>query len=296
MKNNVLIIGLGLLGTSLAMALKSGLKYRVHGYTRRREIIEWAVDNGIVEADSLKDLPLLLREADIIVLALPIPATVEFLSKHAGDLKESCVVTDVGSTKKSFMQAAEKYLRPAGVSFVGSHPMAGTEKSGPFNAFKTLYNNADVFICKSEFDDNDESMKIISDLWSSISCRVVQISADEHDKLVAKTSHVAHILASALTISVLDYGDKSDNFHGCASGFRDTSRTASSDPVMWREIVELNREAVLEALDKFEFEYSKFRTAIENCNFDAFEEEFAHGRALRGEWLEYMKSKENKNG
>jgi prephenate dehydrogenase len=295
-KNNVLIIGLGLLGTSLAMALKSEAKYRVYGYTRRREVIEWAVDNEIIEADSLKDLLFLLREADIIVLALPIPATVEFLSKHAGDLKKSCVLTDVGSTKKSFMQAAEKYLIPEGVRFVGSHPMAGTEKSGPFNAFKTLYDNADVFICKSDIVDNGDAVDIISDLWKSISCRVVQISTDEHDKLVAKTSHVAHILASALTISVLDYGDKSDNFHGCASGFRDTSRTASSDPVMWREIVELNREAVLEALDKFEFEYGKFRAAIENCNFVAFEEEFARGRALRGEWLEYMKSKESKNG
>ena len=296
MKNNVLIIGLGLLGTSLAMALKATKKYHVRGYTRRREIIEWAVDKEIIEVDSLDDLLSLLKKSDIVVLALPIPATVEFLKQHACDFKKSCVVTDIGSTKKSFMLTAQEYLTPAGINFVGSHPMAGTEKSGPFNAFKTLYDNADVFICKSNDENCDDSAKLVSDMWSAISCRVVQISADEHDKLVAKTSHVAHILASALTISVLDYGDKSDNFHGCASGFRDTSRTASSDPVMWREIVELNRDAVLEALDKFEFEYSKFRNAIENRDFAAFEEEFAHGRELRGEWLEYMKSKEKKNG
>lgn len=296
MQANVLIIGLGLLGTSLAMALKEQKQYRILAHTRRKEIVEWAVNEGIIENESLNSLDELLSKADVIVIALPIPATVEFLQKNADKIKPSCVVTDIGSTKKSFMEAAEKFLAARNIAYVGSHPMAGTEKSGPFNAFKTLYDNADVFLCSDDFEKNSDFVEKIADMWQSIGCQTVKISAASHDKLVAKTSHVAHILASALTVSVLDYGNKSDNFHGCASGFRDTSRTASSDPVMWREIVELNRDAVLEALDKFEFEYGKFRVAIENNNFDAFQREFARGRSLRAEWLGYMNSKEKKNG
>ncbi len=296
MKDNVLIIGLGLLGTSLAMALKERNDFRVLGHTRRREIIEWAVEKEIIESESLLELNQLLAKADIVVLALPIPATIEFLKNNAENLRKSCVITDIGSTKKSFMEAGAKYLKSVEVAYVGSHPMAGTEKSGPFNAFSTLYNNADVFLCSDDFSRDHEAVKKVASMWESISCNCVRISADKHDKLVAKTSHVAHILASALTVSVLDYGDKSDNFHGCASGFRDTSRTASSDPVMWREIVELNKSAVLEALDKFEFEYGKFRRAIENNDFDSFEREFAHGKTLRSEWLEYLKNKGIKNG
>ncbi len=291
MKKNVLVVGLGLLGTSLAMALKERNFYHVQGHTRRREIIEWAIRQGILEDDSLQDITSLLKSADIVILSLPTLATTEFIAEYADKFSPNSIVTDIGSTKQSFMLAGEKYLRPRNIAYVGSHPMAGTEKSGPFNAFKTLFENADVFICGDDLKNSTAAAEI-SALWQSINCRTTEITTENHDKLVAKTSHVAHILASALTVSVLDYGDKNSNFRGCASGFRDTSRTASSDPKMWREIVELNKNAVLEALDKFEFEYSKFRKAIENENFDDFEKEFAKGKTLRAEWLEYMANKE----
>ena len=179
------------------------------------------------------------------------------------------------------------------MNFVGSHPMAGTEKSGYKNAFEALYDNADVFICADDF--NAPEVAVIEKLWQKITCKTVRISQEKHDRLVARTSHVAHVLASALTLSVLGYEDKLDNFAGCAGGFRDTSRTASSNPVMWKEIIENNREAVLDAMDYFDRAYGKFRKMIAESRFDDFEREFALGRELREEWLEYMRSKKGDN-
>lgn len=286
----ILIVGLGLLGMSLAMAFrKTGIQ--VMGFNRHREAVEYGIREGILLPESEEMLETLLAKADVVFLALPIPATVEFLEKYAGCFKKGAVVTDLNSTKSAFMNKAEEVLPPQNVFYVGSHPMAGTEKSGYENAFETLYDNADVFICAADFEAPE--VRIIEELWQSISCKTVRITKEKHDNLVARTSHVAHILASALTISVLGYEDKFDNFAGCAGGFRDTSRTASSNPVMWKEIIENNRDAVLKAMDYFECEYSKFRKIIEENRFDDFEHEFAIGRNLREEWLQYM---ENKKG
>lgn len=289
---NILIVGLGLLGMSLAMAFKRA-NIKVRGYNRHREAVEFGIREGVLLPDSVRDLDEMLSEADVVFLALPIPATVDFVKKYAGTLKKGAVVTDLNSTKGAFMSAAREYLQSAGVRFVGSHPMAGTEKSGYLNAFASLYDNADVFICSDNFDADE--VETVEKLWQAISCKTVRIMPEKHDDLVARTSHVAHVLASALTISVLGYEDKLDNFAGCAGGFRDTSRTASSNPVMWKEIIENNREAVLRAMDYFDTAYGKFRKMIEENRFDDFEKEFALGRKLREEWLEYMESKKGKN-
>lgn len=289
-KQKILIVGLGLLGMSLAMALKR-TKYNVAGYNRHQEAVDFGIVNGYLTADSKNELADLLAVSDVVFLALPIPATVDFLEKNASFFKKGAIVTDLNSTKSAFMNKAREVLKPAGVRFVGSHPMAGTEKSGYKNAFETLYDNADVFICADDFAA--EEVMTVEKIWQSISCKTVRITPDKHDNLVARTSHVAHVLASALTISVLGYEDKLDNFAGCAGGFRDTSRTASSNPVMWKEIIENNREAVLKAMDYFDESYRKFRKIIEEKRFDDFEKEFALGRNLREEWLQYM---ENKKG
>ena len=289
---NILIVGLGLLGMSLAMAFRrAGLS--AAGFNRHREAVDFGIREKILAPESEKSLADLLKNADVVFLALPIPATVKFVKEHADDFKKGAVVTDLNSTKGAFMNCAAEYLAARGIDFVGSHPMAGTEKSGYQNAFETLFDNADVFICADDF--NAPSVALIESLWHLISCKTVHITPQKHDILVARTSHVAHILASALTISVLGYEDKFDNFAGCAGGFRDTSRTASSNPVMWKEIIENNREAVLEAMDYFDRSYGKFRKIIEDGEFDAFEREFAHGRQLREDWLQYMENKKAKN-
>ncbi len=295
MKNDerkILIVGLGLLGMSLAMAFRRAGIYAA-GYNRHREAVEFGISNGYLVPESAESPEELLSEADVVFLALPIPATVEFIEKNASLFKKGAIVTDLNSTKGAFMSKAREVLQPQGVRFVGSHPMAGTEKSGYRNAFETLYDGADVFICSDDFESSETA--VIEELWQSVNCKTVRITPEKHDRLVARTSHVAHILASALTVSVLGYEDKLDNFAGCAGGFRDTSRTASSNPVMWKEIIENNREAVLDAMDYFDRAYSNFRKIIEEKRFDDFEKEFALGRELREEWLEYMENKKGKN-
>lgn len=288
----ILIVGLGLLGMSLAMAFRRE-NIAVMGYNRSREVVDFGISEGYLVPESANEIEKLLADADIVFLALPIPATMDFIEKYADKFKKGAIVTDLNSTKCAFMNTARKVFVPREVRFVGSHPMAGTEKSGYKNAFEALYDNADVFICADDF--NAPEVAVIEKLWHKITCKTVRISQEKHDRLVARTSHVAHVLASALTLSVLGYEDKLDNFAGCAGGFRDTSRTASSNPVMWKEIIENNREAVLDAMNYFDRAYGKFRKMIEESRFDDFEREFALGRELREEWLEYMRSKKGDN-
>ncbi|MDR0932719.1 MAG: prephenate dehydrogenase [Victivallales bacterium] len=286
----IAIVGLGLLGASLGMALR-GKGFHRTGWTRRESIRRWAVDCDVLDEcdDSLESV---LSKADLTVFALPLPEIERYVQEYAENFRPGTVVTDIGSCKSGVMKAAES-LKRFGVYFVGSHPMAGTEKSGPESAFPTLYRNADVFVCPYD-DSPEEAIALVEKLWHAVETRTSRISAASHDQLVAHTSHVLHILASALALSILDSPDeatKLERFRGCATGFRDTSRIASSSPVMWREIIENNRESVLIAMRNFDRQYENFRQMIERGDFDAFEKEFARGKLLRDSWVTY-KNKE----
>lgn len=284
---SVAIIGLGLLGASLGMALRGG-NYKRLGWTRRESIRRWAIDCDVIDETSER-IEEVLAKADLTLIALPIPGIVKYLSEYAGCWRPGSVVSDLGSVKSGVMAAAENFLLPHGVHFVGGHPMAGTEKSGPESAFPGLYRNADVFVCPFA-DTPDFAVQMVEELWQSIGTQTKRIDAARHDDLVAHTSHVLHILASALTLSILDGADEKTiaaRFAGCATGFRDTSRIASSNPVMWREIIENNRGPVLQAMQDFEERYHRFKKMIESGDFDGFEREFAQGKLLRDRWVEY---------
>lgn len=284
---NVAIIGMGLLGTSLGMALRGGSYHRLC-WTRRAEIRSWCLEHDAADetADDIEDI---LAKADLTVFALPIPQIIAFMEKYAHAWRKDAIVTDMGSIKGRIMDAAERSLIPAGVQFIGSHPMAGTEKSGCENAFPTLYKNADVFVCPGS-NATEEAVEAVKDFWRSINTKPVVIPADAHDSLVAHTSHVLHVVASGLAMAILDSKneqEKAFRFAGCATGFRDTSRIASSNPAMWREIIEYNTPAVLEAMEHFEEALADYRKMIADGRFDDFEQAFADGKALRDAWLRY---------
>ena len=286
----VAIVGLGLLGASLGMEMRGG-PYRRLGWTRRSNIRRWALDCDVID-ETCDDLGELLSQADLTLLALPIPGIVEYLERYAGFWRPGAVVSDLGSVKSEVMTAARKFLTPRGVHFVGGHPMAGTEKSGPESAFPELYVNADVFLCPFS-DSPEEAVVLLEEFWRRVGTRTSRIDAARHDDLVAHTSHVLHILASSLALSILDAPDRqtrSERFSGCATGFRDTSRIASSNPVMWREIIESNRSAVLKAMSDFETCYYSMKRMIETGDFDGFEREFARGKLLRDSWIEYKQT------
>ena len=286
---NVAIIGLGLLGASLGMALRGKHVHRI-GWARRGEICRAAVNTDVV--DEVFDTPQeAVRDADITVLAMPLPQILEYMSLLGGELKAGAVITDLGSIKHKIMLQAEAVI-PSSAAYVGSHPMAGTEKSGFYAAFPTLYENADVFVTPA-VNASQEQTESVFELWRSIGSHPNLIDSQYHDAIVARTSHVLHVLASALATGILDARDaqtEKELFRGCATGFRDTCRIASSNPQMWREIVENNREAVLDALNEFEQVYFKFKQEIETGDFDAFEHSFAHGKILRDRWLEYKQN------
>ena len=180
----VAIIGLGLLGASLGMALRDkGLKRL--GWTRRPEVREWAVKENVVDGTA-EDIREVLSQADITVFCLPIPEIISYIERYAASWKPGAIVTDIGSVKEVIVNCGEKNLLPRGVRFVGSHPMAGTEKSGPFAAFPELYNNAEVFVTNTP-DTCPEAFEQIIRFWESINTKTVRIGVREHDILVAHT-------------------------------------------------------------------------------------------------------------
>ncbi len=274
-----------MLGGSLALCLDRDERYSLRLWDRKESVRDWAAANCPASA-VFRDFAEGVREADIAVLCLPLPVIAEFLRKYAGVFPEKCVVTDIGSLKRDVVKIAARCK----INFVGSHPMAGTEKSGCAFAFPELFSNADVFVCAPP--GKKEAIPV-ADMWRAAGGNVVRITSGRHDALVARTSHVLHIIASALSLSIL--GGKSGaerrrRFAGCATGFRDTSRIASSNPAMWREIISGNAEEVLLALSEFENECAKYRRMIENGDFAAFEKNFATGKKLRDQWLEYKKN------
>ncbi len=289
----VAIIGLGLLGASLGMALRGRSVLRL-GWSRRPEVCDWACGHDVIDRHG--ELETVLAEADLTVLCLPIPAIMRFMVEHAHAWRPGSIVTDVGSVKACIAATAAAALLPRKVHYVGSHPMAGTEHSGPEAAFATLYDQAETFICPTESSEA-EAVAAVEAFWQSIGTRTRRIGIEEHDELVAHTSHISHLLASALTATVLECDTPEElslRYSGCATGFRDTSRIASSSPAMWREIIEHNVPAVLDAARRFETRFRNLIDIIETGDFDRFEAEFARGKELRDGWIDYKKQMKQK--
>lgn len=288
--NNVAIIGLGLLGASLGLALKASNVRRL-GWARRQETATWCIEQDVIDFTS-GDLREVLQQADLTVLCLPIPAIISFINEHASDFKRGSIVTDIGSDKGVIVAAGESALQPHGVHFIGSHPMAGTEKNGCKAAFAQLYDNAEIFVTVSENSDA-EALEAVENFWKLLKiAKVRRISPEEHDELVAHTSHISHLLALALTLSVLECTSDEEEalrYSGCATGFRDTSRIASSSPVMWREIIENNQTAVVAAARKCGNVYQQIVDSIASGDFERFEALFARGKELRDKWIDYKK-------
>jgi len=290
---NVAIIGFGLLGASFGLALDGVPGVRRLCCTRNPAARKWALAEHA--ADFASDDPAeVIPQADITFLALPLPVIVRYLADYAHLWRPGSIVTDMGSVKGAVLDAAERTVTPRGVVFVGGHPMAGTEYSGHVHAFPTMFRGADVFLCPGS-NASDDDVEAVAWFWRAVQTNVIRIDPKEHDDLVAHTSHVQHIVASALALTILgseDPREKTLRDAGCAGGFRDTSRIASSNPVMWREIIEFNTPAILNALDNFQKKLDVLRGEIASGDYDAFQREFARGKELRDAWLvKHMRNK-----
>lgn len=283
-RRQVAVLGLGLLGSSLALSLDRD-RYRLGVWNRSPEACRWAADKASAEVIYASPEEA-FADADLVILALPIPVTVDFIRRYHHRLKPGATVTDISSVKGGVMAAAEEF---PDFDFVGSHPMAGTEKSGFAAGFAGLYDNADVFVVPGRFS-TPAGIAAVEELWESLHGHVRRIGAAEHDALVAHTSHMLHIIASSLTRSILSRDDAAEqrrHYYGCATGFRDTSRIASSSPEMWREVCLENASAILPALAEFQHSLEEMREAVVRGDGRRFEELFRHGRDLRDSWLCY---------
>ncbi len=241
MSDTVAIIGLGLMGASLGHALRArGGGDRVVGWARRAETRRQARAAGWTVAESMDDA---VRAADVVVICTPLLTFPELLGALAPHLKPGAVVTDVGSTKGDVIAAAERIFRGTANRFVGSHPMAGSEKTGWEAARADLYEGAIVVVVPPEDPAAAPAVKRVERLWMDVGARIARMTAREHDDGVARTSHLPHLFSAVLVHTVARAGTESLRAL-CGPGFRDTSRLADGSPEIWHDIVLTNRTAI----------------------------------------------------
>ncbi|MCK5850220.1 MAG: prephenate dehydrogenase, partial [Kiritimatiellae bacterium] len=216
----------------------------------------------------------------------------EYCAQFAHCFKKGSIVTDVGSVKEIIVNSVEPALKKYGVQFIGSHPMAGTEKNGPEAAKKDLYDGAVVFITPTT-DHQESAICDLEQFWRSVNTRPIRVGVKEHDNMVAHTSHLSHISSLALTLAALecDVAKKEWRKLACSSGFRDVTRITSSSPQMWREIIENNQSAVIDSIKEFEDRLRELRRIIEQKKYDLLQNEFTKGKTLRDDWMKFKYAK-----
>lgn len=267
----LLIVGLGLIGGSLAAALRaSGFNGQIVACDPNASEVALGVELGIIDAGGTQ-LAKLLEGVSMVVLAVPVLAmesVMQTLSEGLSAAADNVAITDVGSTKATIRECAERVFGCVPSNMVLGHPIAGSEKSGVAAANPSLYVNHKV-ILTPEPDVNADALVRVEALWQACGAQVLQMSVERHDQVLARTSHLPHLLAFSLVDTLARQDERLDIFRYAAGGFRDFTRIAGSDPVMWRDIFIANRDAVLSSLDDFEAGLARLRQAVERGDSDA---------------------------
>lgn len=275
--NQVSVIGVGFLGASFAVAMRQkALCNNILGYGRHIENLEKAKIKGIIN-DYILDLQNLCKDSDLIVLATPVGVFLQIINEIKGVLKKGCIITDVGSIKGKLVYEIESAM-PEKAFYIGSHPIAGGEKSGADNAKDDLFNNALCIITPTE-NSNSEALSILSDLWKSFGSRVELMNPYQHDEVYALISHLPHLTAYALVNTVGDINEHYMRFAG--QGFKDTTRIAMSPPEIWRDISALNRDNLLKFTGVLRENLRKMEDFLRADDFTSLEKEFRRSQGLR---------------
>ncbi len=286
MFDRVALIGIGLIGSSLARALRrDNPATRIVACARRSETL--ATVRRLALADETTDDPAQAVEgADLVVIATPLSAYAEIAKRIGSVLQEGAILTDVGSVKEAVIRDLQPHI-PERVHFVPGHPVAGTEHSGPESGFAELFHDRWCILTPLP-ETAHEAVAAVTRMWERFGMRVVTMSADHHDKVLAMTSHLPHLIAYTIvgTATNLEESLKSEVIEFSASGFRDFTRIAASDPVMWRDIFLNNREAVLEIVQRFTEDLTALQRAIRFGEGDKLQELFTRTRAIRRSIIE----------
>ena len=284
--DTVVILGLGLIGGSLARALRqSGFCRRLLGYGHREPSLRRGVELGVID-DFTLDLDEAIEQADIMVLCTPTLVAATMLERILPALQKSArppVVTDAASVKGNLLQTAIDVTGHMPAQLVLGHPIAGSERSGVDASKADLFVNHRVILTPVE-DNDPQAVELVRAMWLSAGAEVVEMSVAEHDAVLAATSHLPHVLAYAL-VDALATSDASEDIFRCAAGgFRDFTRIASSDPVMWRDIAIANKTALLESMDSFSDHLARLREAVATGDADQLLDTFSRAKLARDEF------------
>ena len=282
----VALIGIGLINSSLACVLRRDKTAgEIVACARRQETLDTATKLGLSDRTTL-DPAAAVAGADLVVLGTPLSTYGGIAEVIAGALKPGAIVTDVGSVKQAVIRDVRPHM-PAGVHFVAGHPVAGTEHSGPASGFAELFR--DRWCILTPLPDTDQgALGKVTALWQSAGMKVLTMDAEHHDLVLAITSHLPHLIAYTIVGTATDLEDalKSEVIKFSAGGFRDFTRIAASDPVMWRDVFLNNREAVLEMLQRFSEDLTALQRAIRWQEGDKLQDLFTRTRATRRSIIE----------
>ena len=287
---NLLLVGAGLIGGSLTLALKNaGVVQNVTGIGRRVEVMQHAVDLGLIDRFVQPNTPeyaAAVASADVIVLAMPVGQTQAVLRDLLPHLAPHTIITDAGSTKQSVYDDARAVLGERIHQFVLAHPIAGREVNGPQAALADLYVNKKIMVCPlpQPTHNTPEQIATVVAMWQATGGLVYQMDLQAHDAIFAAVSHVPHVLAYALMNHVADSNLSDDKFAMAGAGFRDFTRIAAASPEMWRDVCLNNREAILHDLDVYLAHVQQLRDKIAASDGDEILSEFTRASEKRLAW------------
>ena len=278
--NHIALVGLGLIASSIALNLKSKKnRIKITGYSRTKKTRDEARKiNFCTVCDNYEDC---IKEANLVILCVPVGAMGDTMEKITPYLSKSAIVTDVGSVKESVILEVQKKL-PKGVFFVPAHPLAGTENSGPSAGFASLFENRWCILTPSK-NVPIEIIKKVKFFWEELGSNVVEMDAKHHDLVLSVTSHAPHLIAFTM-VGVADEFSKVTNsevINYSAAGFRDFTRLAASDPIMWRDVFLNNKDAALEILGRFTEELFTLQKAIRKKDGEYLLKYFERTRKIR---------------
>jgi len=283
MINKLVIIGVGLIGGSLALALRAaGQVKSVVGVGRSQENLDQALQRGIVDAVTTHAAEA-VADADIVLLAVPVGQMAAVMAAIAPHLPANAVVTDVGSSKAEVLASAQRYLPGHLSRFVAAHPIAGAESSGAAAASAELFRGRTVVV--TPMADNDPAaVRKVREMWAACGALLKDMPPQTHDAVFAAVSHLPHLLAFALVDEIAQRPNAEELFGFAASGFRDFTRIAASSPEMWRDISLANQSALLNELDAYQAQLTRLRTALAAADGATLERMFARASQARKAW------------
>jgi prephenate dehydrogenase len=279
----ITIIGVGLLGGSLGLAVKRRkLAGQTAGFVRRRASLKDCERAGAVDV-ATTDLLAAVWDADLVILCTPLAQMRSRIREMLPALKRGAIVTDVGSVKASVVRELESLVAGAGAHFVGSHPMAGAEKTGVGAARADLFANT-VCVVTPTRKTSRSALKTVKQFWGAIGSRVLEMKPEVHDALVSRSSHLPHVVAATLASHVLNPAHPKKQAALCANGFRDTTRIASGSPEMWRDIALANRKNLAKSLGAFVADLHNIQRLVKKGDAKALAKFFETAKQRRDDW------------